>query len=322
MRRIAQMCAAAVALSMAPIHAAVAEDLVTLTTGETLRGEVTGKLDGALQFSHPVLGALTIPADKVAQVKLGGEQAGEQVEAAQVEADQAAAEAEAAPEAEAKPDESTWKHRAEAGLSGGEGNDEFLNLYLRYVGKSETETDRWKADAAYFLNTDNGERSAHEFNAGLLKDWLFPETPWFLFAQGGVDYDEFADYDFRVTANGGVGYQLVENATLDVRLRAGAGIAREFGSDDESIRPEALLGGEVDWKITDNQTLTANTFIYPDLSDIGEYRITSEAAWEIRLNHADGMSVKVGLQNEYESEVDPGTKHNDLKYFGALIVDF
>ena len=34
------------------------------------------------------------------------------------------------------------------------------------------------------------------------------------------------------------------------------------------------------------------------------------------------MSLSAGLYNEYDSDVDPGIKHNDLKIYAGLTFDF
>jgi hypothetical protein len=58
------------------------------------------------------------------------------------------------------------------------------------------------------------------------------------------------------------------------------------------------------------------------LDEPGEFRSVSTAEWVIALGKADGLSFKLGLENEYESDVGRDTESNDLSYYGALVFDF
>ena len=89
--------------------------------------------------------------------------------------------------------------------------------------------------------------------------------------------------------------------------------------EDAASTTQTMLAA---YKITKNQTLTGYTHFYPDLGDGGTFRNESAVHWKMTLDPTKGMSLKLGLENEYESQVGPGTKHNDIKYYGALVHDF
>ena len=46
------------------------------------------------------------------------------------------------------------------------------------------------------------------------------------------------------------------------------------------------------------------------------------ADWKIRLDDAEGLSFKLGLEHEYETDVEDGDERNDLYYYGAVVLDF
>ena len=85
---------------------------------------------------------------------------------------------------------------------------------------------------------------------------------------------------------------------------------------------EAFVNADAKWKITKDQSLAASTTIFPSLTDVGEFRARNTLDWIIKLSYADGLSFKLGLIHEYESQTDPGRDKNDLKYMASLLFDF
>jgi putative salt-induced outer membrane protein YdiY len=292
-----------------------AEDVVTLKTGEALHGSVVDQADGIVTLQHPVLGQLKINADQIAAVMTAEQSAA----AAEAKAQEEAAARLKAEKAGFLPG---WESSLEAGFSGAEGNSEQLNLYLRFTTKHETDDDRTKIHARYFLSSQDGDRNQNEAQIGIVKDWFLNGSPWFIFADGTGDYDEFENWEYRVSSHGGLGYQLVKNEKFDWSVRGGFGAIKEFNSDDESVRPEGLIGTDLSWKINARQTLNFSNYIYPDLGEIGEFRNVTTADWAIKIDDVDNLSLKFGLANEYESAAPADAEKNDLKYFGALVWGF
>ncbi len=340
------LVAAAVAVGPALVAQA---DEVKLTTGETLEGTVVEQNETDVVLQHPILGELTVPRNNVANVTI--DQQDEQQEGQQAapndsgQTDQSAQEAkqedntETSQTAEAKADQADegaapeqredfdffagWDLQASLGFVGTEGNSQTQSFNAQFKATKENKRHRWLFDNKYFFGSSDGETTQNEFNSTLTKDWLKPDSPWFYFAKGIYDYDQFEAWDHRVSGFGGVGYNFVDREDLAVAGRLGVGLTKEFGDQADDLRPEALIGLDlIRWHITDNQNLTAGTTLYPDLSDFPESRIVSNIEWTVDIDQADGLKLKLGAEHEYESETVGDTKHNDLKYYGALAYDF
>jgi len=334
-------------------------DEIELASGDQLKGKVVQMTDQHIVLEHPVLGRLKIDAEKVKSVTLYGPlsvdpeaEAAPAAEAPAVQAEAPAVQAEApavqtkapavpaeAPQAEAPeattdlqpmtPDSATWltqlhdwNAQLEIGVNGSQGNSETADLRIAAKAGNETESRRWAFDTAYFYSASNGEATRSDFTLGFVNDWLFKDSPWFVFASGRVDFDDFQDWDYRANAAAGVGYELIDTDTLTVRLRGGAGAVKEFESDDEDVRPEGNVGGELKWQITPRQTFAAAVTAYPSFDEFGEVRVRASADWTLKVDQADGVSLKVGVVDEYDSLADGDTDKNDFKYYGALVVDF
>ena len=134
------------------------------------------------------------------------------------------------------------------------------------------------------------------------------------------DFDEFEDWGHRIASHAGLGYALFETERFELIVRGGFGAYRTFGAEDDRWVPEALAGGEGIWRIASGHELSFFSWLYPDLDDTGEFRNLSGAAWKIGLTQE--LSLKLSVENEYESLVEADTEHNDLRYTGSILIGF
>lgn len=292
-------------------------DVVTLNTGDRLVGKIVDENDEAVFLQHPMFGTLKIARNTIV-TDAEPRSASPQVAAP-------------APEKPAPPPEpkrsalmqklNDINLKLEAGFNGKDGNSESLSARVGLKANQETDDHRWNADAAYNRASNNGIVNRNEVTAGATKDWLLNDSPWFYYVRGRYDWDQFEAWDHRLSLGAGVGYEFIDNDTVQLLGRAGIGGVREWGSEDTDIHPEAEAGGELKWKITEAQTLEATHMVFKALDD-DPFRMRTTVQWVMKLNHADGVSVKLGLVNEHDSEPGDDKKRNDLSYYGALVFDF
>ncbi|MEM9789185.1 MAG: DUF481 domain-containing protein [Planctomycetota bacterium] len=337
---------AAALLGAAPLVAAESV-ILRLTNGDTLRGELISRSESFVEIRHPYLGVMTVPADQV-------------VNAAELPADLDPASPEAGdvtvtPENTVAPapaivtDPSPinepaveevedpikpglfgtnllrgWDRSVTLGLTGSEGNTQELDFTLQFDLFYEDSRDRWKFDGDWFYGTEDNEVTDNEVLLTLRKDWLLPDSKWFVFALGTYEYDDFESYQHRLSASVGVGYEFFKQDDFTLRGLAGVGAVKEFGSDNEDVRPEALLGLETIWKPFPGQTLTASHYFYPELTRFDQFRNRnlSKIDYTIEIDRDYGLSFKIGAINEYESRTDDSTFHNDFDYYAALVYAF
>lgn len=296
-------------LLAAAMSAAAMGEEIQLATGEVLEVEVRDLTEDAVHIVHPVLGEMSLPRDSV--TLLQRDDVG----------DAEAAEAPAAAAAAEEPDVE-WSTRLTLAGSYATGNTDSANLTSRLRVLRESERMRTNFDAGYFFGSQDGERSENRFTTGIRNDWLIPESKWFLFADARYDYDEFQSWEHRASGHVGAGYELFESPPLALNLLGGIGAIKEWGSDNEDIRPEALLGVEGRWDISDRQTLDFSSIVYPDLGDLGEFRWVNSVEWAHLLDNDLNLNLTAGLEHEYQSIVDPGRKKNDLRLYAGLRMDF
>ncbi len=314
-------------------------DTVVLTNGDVLTGRIIGRTDDSLTLQHPVLGPVTVPTASVSSVTaIPADVDPEAVARAASAAATAVAAGEpatAAPATEAEQEIEEvkpglfgtnflkgWTKTVQAGFSGNEGNTRTLNINLGANLFFEDDRDRWDFATRYNLTTDRGQNTANNFYAQLQKDWLFPDSKWFIFSQGRYDYDQFQSWEHRLAGAGGVGYQFVQNDTWELRGKAGLGATKEFGSAVNEIVPDAVAGLSGSWNITDNMKLVASSEAYKGLLETDQFRTISTLEYIIAIDKQYGLNLKFGLEHMYQNVVDSGRERNDLTYYGALMLDF
>ena len=280
-------------LCLAPIAAA---DTIELTNGDKLSGEVIEQTADGTVIEHPVFGRLEIPAEKIKPPK--------------------------APNAGLFGTSflAGWTRTFQLGVSGAQGNTKNNDVLAALDMDYEDEKKRWALDAAYRFGAADGATTENAGLAQLRRDWLLPESRWFFFGIGRFDYDQFRSWTYRVNGSGGIGYEFLKSERFDLTGRLGPSLTKEFNENDFFV--EALVGLDALWKISPNHSLGLSNIIYPALNDLGEFRNLSTLAWKWKLMEDPGLSLIAGVDNEYESSVESGLKHNDVKYSTSIGLDF
>lgn len=300
----------------------VMADVVVLSTGERLIGDVVEQSDGMVTLDHPVLGRIELSPDAVNQVILTDEATPREEQESPAEEDREEETPEEETPAPEVVEEPSWASRIELGFGVSEGNTESKNLNLNFRTERDTKLETTTFDAAYYFAEDDGDTSENKATAGVNQDWKEPDTPWLYFARARYDYDEFNSWQSRVTAGVGVGYRFVDEDDFKLTGRAGLGAAKEFQSDRDDVRLEGILGIDLNWAIDEHQRFVLGSTYFPDLDETGEFRTVTDARWALNLPQYDGASVFLGLRHEHQSLVDPGQENNDLLIFGGLAIDF
>ena len=222
----------------------------------------------------------------------------------------------ASPKPDTVPD---WHKQLEIGLIGSSGNSESQNFHAQVSAKQATPELRREANAAFDMEKKDREKSREEFYATLNQDWLLSGSPWFYFAQGRFDWDDFKDWDYRANVAGGTGYDFITREDWTLRGKTGLGFNREFGGKDHSIATEAIFEASSNWMFSAHHKLELKTTWYPQLDEISEYRNINTLSWLYKLN--DTMRFKVGLIHEHDSDVPDGIKRDDFTYATSLVWD-
>lgn len=318
---VAALNTSAWALTQAVVPAAGTDVVLTLENGDVIRGRVVAASAEALTIDHVVIGAITIPLGRIRSL--------DEAPAGSTEAsppDAAAPPAEPAPPP--PPPEARlsftqgWKGSVEAGISGSDGNSETFNGRAGLNLERITDEMELRFGAFYVYTENDGRKSQSRGELSFRNDWNFRDSPWGWFLQAKAEYDEFQDWNWRLSAFTGPIYALIRTESTTLRLRGGVGATREFGGDDDDIVPEALAGVDFRHRFSERRSVFVNYEYLPSLTDFPEYRMITKAGYEIVIDPEASISLKLGVEDRYDSDPGPGRKKNDIDYFALLAWSF
>lgn len=211
-----------------------------------------------------------------------------------------------------------WSISYELGVNGSEGNAVSFNLSTGFDLERKTDTRITKIWTKY-ANASNDGVLTRDF--ALLRgrnEYLFVDSPWSLFAESLLEYDKFQAFDVRLTMASGLGYRFVDNDTTLVKSRMGLGTSREFGGPNDEWKPELVLGGDFKHQLSDRQKLYCTVDFYPNWTDFSDFRLITDAGWELVIDEASHTSLKIGVVDRYDSTPE-GRQANDLNYSILLL---
>lgn len=312
----------------APMLAHAAPVTLLLTNGDRLQGDLLERTQQSVTIKHQLLGQMVIQTETIAEIRT--DYVGltavtpESVEATETDtSEQTLAEETMAVEPEDTGLLGTgwltdWERRLDVGLSGSAGKTSNQRINVGFTAELSTEETRISSRTGYFRSKSEGDLSDNAFFTSVNRDWLIPESQWFRFAGARLDADEFKDWNQRINANTGVGYEFANSDDFLLLGRSGVGFSQTIGGEREEFTPEGLLGIESRWRINDSQKVSFANTLFPSFDDLGEYRNLTTLDWILDLDSMVGVALKVGLQNEYDSATEDGISKNDFRYTLSL----
>jgi hypothetical protein len=215
----------------------------------------------------------------------------------------------------------------EFGVTGAEGNSENFKVRLGGNVKYETSAELFKGEFVYNYATASGQVNENRFLGNARHEWKWLQTPWSWFVSGSAEYDEFKQFDVRLAAHTGFGYEFVKTPATSLKGRLGAGGSQEINSPHNDFVPEVLVGLDVEHKFSDRQKVTLSAEGFPDVDNVSHYRVQAKGAFEILVDPAWNLTLKLGAQDRYDSSPQSANptkpvKRNDVEYFAVLLWKF
>lgn len=209
----------------------------------------------------------------------------------------------------------------ELGVNGVQGNSELFKVHLGANGKYARERSVVTSELLYTFASAGWERKENRLLFKSRNERPLGDTAWSVFISGSAEYDEFKAYDGRLAAHTGFGYLFLDNPSIFLKGRLGAGGSREIGGPENRFMPEGLLGLEWEQTITKRQKLKTSLEFFPDLAQLGEFRSEGRVSYEVLIDPEWNLTLKLGLLDRYDSTPE-GKRPNDLEYFAVLLWKF
>jgi putative salt-induced outer membrane protein YdiY len=295
------------------------EAVVDLKNGDRVQGELTDDGKDEIVVVSPVFGTVTLSRDQINEITMVAPVADEDADAKKKADD--AADAVAAVE---KP-KSPWTGSVNLGLTYSDNSTTNLTLNLGASAKRETKESVLTMNVQYFYSKDEDKITDNDVIASIDQTWIMSDKdgplPWSYFAQGTYQWDQFENWEQRVSPYAGIGYALRRTEALTVDLRFGGGGTWQYDGND-GFRTQFLFEVNSSWMIDDRSSLTGAVKFAPNVNDFQDYLLTVSAVYKAQLMKDSPLTFNVSFLNIYDSDPGVGENGNDLKLVFGLGFNF
>jgi putative salt-induced outer membrane protein YdiY len=208
-----------------------------------------------------------------------------------------------------------WTGGADFGVALTRGNSDTTNLALGLALARETHHDKTSVYAASIYNRDNtsgvSRTVANTIRFGVRYDHDL-NRDWFGYGFTDLERNGLQSLNLRWVLGGGVGYHAIRNERTQLDLLGGLAMNREYfkGPDNDRTSAEVQVGQTLSHRFNSRMSLKEQLFIFPNLTEGGEYRINFDTSLVTDITSRIGWQLT--LSDRYLSNPPPGFKQNDL----------
>ena len=223
--------------------------------------------------------------------------------------------------------ESAQKTRREIalGYNQSSGNSSTREILGRVDVELKRVDDEFKFFAECFNSSDDGKTSAERASGAIDYAYYFDTGKrWLHSFRLSGEHDRFSDIDLRSLVSTGVKYLVFKTDTLEAGADVSVGYeytdfyAPEHDDTDELVVvPGVFIAKNFARGVRVSQTL--KFFLYPGSSDAG-HRIEARTAVQSALS--ERISLRLSLDNFYNSDPNPGIEEHDMRFVSSLVCSF
>lgn len=203
---------------------------------------------------------------------------------------------------------------AGASFTSGNTDTSLYNVSLLTEHKAETQEFRAGAEGSYG-KTDSDTTTENAKGFATYRRFLSERT--YGVFDGTLSYDSIAGVDYRLILSPGIGHYLVKAEKTQFLVEIGPAYIREKVGGDENEIWAFRLAERLDHTLSPTAKFWQSAEYLPEMSDVESYLLNAELGVDAALNAS--MSLRIVLQDTYDSTPAAGRKENDLKIIGSLV---
>ncbi len=277
----------------------------------------------ALAAGSTVLGKVAATEAGITVVAEGGQQAASVGKVAAVW--RAGADSPAVRDAKAAAEKAKrrWAYEAVAAITGRTGGSEKFAGSLGFKATLESADDKLIFAGAINRAQENGNETANDWKAGVDYSSAIAGSKTVWYARTDLSHDEIKAIDLRSNSAFGLGRKLVKNDKHDTEVRLGLGYVYETYSSGAANFSSAGLdialinASTLGWaKMNNRLTWT------PSFKEFANYRLVHETSFDLPVKTGEFWKLRLGVNNDYQSQPAGGVEKLDTTYFTALILNW
>ncbi|WP_421991262.1 DUF481 domain-containing protein [Qipengyuania sp.] len=220
-----------------------------------------------------------------------------------------------------------WKGEGELGGFQSSGNSDTVGVTAGLKLKREGIDWSHRLRARFDFQRQNGVTSREQLFLSYEPRWQFDES---VFAYGLTQFerDQIQGVDARYAISGGLGYQVLDNNSLSLSVKAGPAYrVTEFTDGRNDSRIAALAGFDFDWRIFERLTLTQDASAVAETGGeavvlIDSANTTINLVTGLNFQVSDRLRARMSYQLDYDSNPPAGKVSTDTLTRATLIYGF
>ena len=216
-----------------------------------------------------------------------------------------------------------WKFTVEAGLNGTAGRTPVQSFRgLLNANRSTPEMVTTAALGWWYTRSDDVE-TQQRVQADARNEWpVTPKSSLSYFVAGRTEYDQFQQWDWRLSGQAGLSFTLWKDEKLTLTGRSGFGASREFGAPNPSVHAEFTPSLDLELRINPRNKIFVSVNGALDLENTDGSRANLKAWYECVLDPEHGMSLKLGVEDRYEHSPASFREKHEMDYFAVIVFSF
>jgi hypothetical protein len=216
-----------------------------------------------------------------------------------------------------------WAYEASAALTGRTGGSEKFAGAVAFKATLAGPEDKLMFGAIINRAQENGNETANDWRAGVDYSSAFSggNTVWYV--RSDIGKDEIKAIDLRSNSAFGLGRKIVKTEKQETELRLGLGYVYETYTNGAANFSSAGLDvavinvSHLGWAKMNN--VVAWT---PSFKEFANYRLVHETSLDLPIKTGEFWKLRMGVNNDYQSEPVGGVEKLDTTYFTALILNW
>lgn len=215
-----------------------------------------------------------------------------------------------------------WAYEASAAVNGRTGGSEKFSGSFGFKATLESSQDKLMFNAAINRAQENGNQTADDWKAGVDYSSFFSDAVvWY--ARTELAKDKIKNITLRSNSAFGLGRKLGKSETRDTEVRLGLGYLYETYT---GVTPDFASAG-LDIALLNKQSFSwvtmNNSFTYtPAFKDFSNYRLVHETTFDLPIKTGEFWKLRMGVNNDYQSQPAGNAPKLDTTYFSALILNW
>lgn len=273
---------------------------IQLTNGDRISGKIVSETDSQVTIDTRAMGRVTIDRNFIKT---------EEAAKPAVSADSGS--------------DIAWKKELSVGYSQSGGNTEKSLANVGVNVSRKTSHDEWSGKYTAYYSSSEKRMDGRKFYGMLRYAYSYGQNlKWYHFYKLEGDQDRFSNIDYRISPQTGLGYWFADRKDWKALAEMAVGFEHTNYRDNTESDNEAILvpRGFFEKQLTDSFSLREDAYLYPSLSDVGEYRLRSESSLVGKIN--EQMSWKLSFQDDYDSDPGGSAKKNDYRLVTSIDYNF